>query len=322
MARSRRLKLKDRPAVYHCICRVVARDRLLDERARTVLQRQIWQVADFCGVEVLCHCLMSNHFHLLVRVPVRQPITDEELARRWAVLYGKNRREEAGQLEYFMSNHPAAAPEKERLRRRMGDLSQYLKELKQRFTIWFNKKNSRLGTVWTERFKSILIDENPHVWQVLAAYITLNPVRAGLVREAQNYRWCSYAEAVRGRQKARHGLMACMKQDDWRKTASSFRLFLEERGAIRRVGKAPPRPVLDNRSAPPTEEISTSGFLGQRIGDFSTGASLGTASFISDIIGTMSGGWRLKRPPHCHALDRDGWPGLTSARSRPGLGGR
>ena len=36
-------------AVYHCITRVVNGERLLDEPAREVLRKQLWQVADFCG---------------------------------------------------------------------------------------------------------------------------------------------------------------------------------------------------------------------------------------------------------------------------------
>ncbi|OQB96131.1 MAG: hypothetical protein BWX86_00931 [Verrucomicrobia bacterium ADurb.Bin122] len=37
-------------AVYHCITRVVNGERLLDEPARDVLRKQLWQVAAFCGV--------------------------------------------------------------------------------------------------------------------------------------------------------------------------------------------------------------------------------------------------------------------------------
>ncbi|MEZ5431159.1 MAG: hypothetical protein R3F31_08270 [Verrucomicrobiales bacterium] len=40
----------------------------------------------------------------------------------------------------------------------------------------------------------------------MAAYIDLNPVRAGMVDDPKDYRWCGYAEAVAGGRRARRGL--------------------------------------------------------------------------------------------------------------------
>ena len=41
----------------------------------------------------------------------------------------------------------------------MHDLSEFMKTLKQRFSIWYNRNHDkRLGTLWTERFKSVLVE--------------------------------------------------------------------------------------------------------------------------------------------------------------------
>ena len=69
--------------------RTVNGERLFDDRAKEVLRKVLWQVADFCGVEVLTYCIMSNHFHVLVRVPVLDELSDAELMRRYKVLYPK-----------------------------------------------------------------------------------------------------------------------------------------------------------------------------------------------------------------------------------------
>ncbi len=45
---------------------------LLDDLAKETLRKQLWQVADYCGVQVLTYALMSNHFHVLLRVPKSQ----------------------------------------------------------------------------------------------------------------------------------------------------------------------------------------------------------------------------------------------------------
>lgn len=63
--------------------------------------------------------------------------------------------------------------------------------------------------MWEGRFKSVLV-ENGYAARVMSAYIDLNPVRAGMVTRPEDYKWCSYGEAMlpkatSGRKKAREG---------------------------------------------------------------------------------------------------------------------
>ncbi|MFO8027123.1 MAG: transposase, partial [Opitutales bacterium] len=85
----RRTKVSGADAVYHCMTRVVNGERLFGDGEKEVLRRMIHQVADFSGVEVLTYCVMSNHFHVLLRVPAGQEVDDAELLRRYSVLYPK-----------------------------------------------------------------------------------------------------------------------------------------------------------------------------------------------------------------------------------------
>ncbi|MGA3008215.1 MAG: hypothetical protein ABSE59_10020, partial [Opitutaceae bacterium] len=39
-------------------------------------RRQLWTIADYCGVEVLTWTILANHFHVLTRVPQTQPVSD------------------------------------------------------------------------------------------------------------------------------------------------------------------------------------------------------------------------------------------------------
>ena len=75
----------------------------------------------------------------------------------------------------------------------------FVKELKERFSRWFNKKHARRGTLWMERFRSVIV-EGGECLRTVAAYIDLNPMRAGLVAEPEEYRWCGYTEALGGSQ--------------------------------------------------------------------------------------------------------------------------
>ena len=99
----------------------------------------------------------------------------------------------------------------ERYEHRRGDLSVFLKELKQRVSIFINRRLGRAGTLWEGRFKSVLVEGGEAALETVAAYIDLNPVRAGLVDRPEEYRWSGYGEAMgagRGARKAREGLGA------------------------------------------------------------------------------------------------------------------
>jgi REP element-mobilizing transposase RayT len=89
--RTARIKVaaRDGAAVYHCISRTTGGERWFDETAREVLRKQMWQVAEFCGVQVLTYALLSNHFHMLVLVPKQTAVGDTELLRRYKVLHPK-----------------------------------------------------------------------------------------------------------------------------------------------------------------------------------------------------------------------------------------
>jgi putative transposase len=76
-----------------------------------------------------------------------------------------------------------------RFERMMGKISWFMRLLKQRFAIWYNRTYGREGTLWSERFKSVLVE---------AAYIDLNPIRAGIAKDPRKYRWCTIGAAMGG----------------------------------------------------------------------------------------------------------------------------
>ena len=195
------MKLNGVSACYHAMSRIVGGQRLLGDREKEVFRKMLWPVADFSGVDILTYCVMSNHFHVLVRVPEPQQVPDAELLRRFRVLYPKPTKYqtvEFARLEKALreGNEDAVAI-RERLLVRMHDLSAFMKTLNQRFSIWYNRNHGdRRGTLWMDRFKSVLVEGAGNPLQTMAAYIDLNPVRAGLVQDPKDYRFCGYAEAV------------------------------------------------------------------------------------------------------------------------------
>lgn len=74
-------------------------------------------------------------------------------------------------------------------------LSEYVKEIKQGFTRYYNKLNNRIGFFWGQRFKSTILENNTALLNCLA-YIDLNPVRAAIVNQPEDYLWCTLGYLV------------------------------------------------------------------------------------------------------------------------------
>jgi REP element-mobilizing transposase RayT len=289
--------LRGKPAIYHCVSRVVNRDFVLGDDEREQFVRYMRDYERFCGLRVLAFCVMSNHFHILLEVPAAPEErgadwSDERLLDHLSGLYSKQQMGALRwELEHYrkQKNTEAAEAFRERYFRRMWDLSQFMKTLKQRFTRWFNKHHGRKGTLWEERFKSVLVEDG-HAARTMAAYIDLNPVRAGMVDDPKDYRWCSYAEAMAGKTRSREGLQRVMYEADaaelaeeiaveelisWRKAAYHYRQILYM--AVNRDD-----PNLDPEDAPQLTETDA---LLCRMRELIDGVALGTGPFIENIFG-------------------------------------
>lgn len=64
------------------------------------------------------------------------------------------------------------------------------KSNKSGFSRYYNKRHKRKGFFWNDRFKSVIVEDGDTLINCLA-YIDLNPVRAGIVEQLAEYRWCS-----------------------------------------------------------------------------------------------------------------------------------
>ena len=306
-------------AVYHCMTRTVNGERLLDDSAKEVLRRQLWQVAEYCGVQIVTFAIMSNHFHVLVRVPQWSRPSDAELLRRYEVLYPKPTRYQVARLEAIRGQLKTDGPEAVAWRNRqlalMGDLSPFMKLVKQRFSIWYNRSHQRYGTLWAERFKSVLVEGKAGVMKTMAAYIDLNPVRAGLVEDPKDYRFCGYGEAVAGHAGARAGLALLVEGKSWRVVQESYRRTLFGIGAGARrdaqvISAEAFQAVMKNKGRLPLATV-----LRCRVRYFSDGAVLGTRAFVEAQLGDYRRRFgRRKQTPPCALPEVTDWGGLTTLR--------
>lgn len=72
-----------------------------------------------------------------------------------------------------------------------GNLSQIMKHINSSYTTYYNVKRKRAGHLLQGRYKAIIVDADEYATE-LSRYIHLNPVRAGIVENPEEYRWTSY----------------------------------------------------------------------------------------------------------------------------------
>jgi REP element-mobilizing transposase RayT len=288
----------------------------------------------FCGVRVVTFCILSNHFHLLVEVP-RRPDPDQlpddselvDLVRRADCTY------DAGALERNLArfrkegNSVAAEQLRERFFSRMWDVSWFLRLLKQRFSQWINNSTNRTGYLWEGRFRSVLVEGPGPALATIAAYIDLNPVRAGMVEDPKDYRWCGYAQAVAGGRLAREGLGVAVKarlngrEVGDQEAMAEYRAFLFESGREREAGRNGEK----GRRGFSQEEIQTvlaakgKLELGEallcKVRYFTAGMIFGSRAFVNKVFASHRELFGQKRKSGARKMRGINAPGLYVARA-------
>ena len=179
MPRMPRLLVKGEPAIYHVMSRTALDGFVLQDMEKEYLLYLIKHLSTVYFSEILGFCIMDNHFHLVIRMLPGDQFSDREIAKRYQRYYTKkykNHTIHPGQIPFY--------------RRKWSCLSCLLKEIKQRFSCYYNKLHNRIGYFWGDRFKGVLVEEG-HTLINCLAYVELNPVRAALVNKPEEYRWCS-----------------------------------------------------------------------------------------------------------------------------------
>ena len=78
-------------------------------------------------------------------------------------------------------------------------ISVVMKRLGVRYVGWFNRKYGRVGHLYQNRFASLPVEDDAYLITLLR-YVWNNPVQAGLVTRAEDYRWSSRSRLHRDRQ--------------------------------------------------------------------------------------------------------------------------
>ena len=175
---------------HHVVTRCVRRAWICDVdplTGRDYSHRKGWieeRMLSLCeafAVEVYGYAVMSNHYHIALKVQPKEALAlpEEEVARRWLIAYPPSSTAlKESKVEAILED-----PERlEVLRERLGDLSWYMKCLNHHIARRANLEDDCTGKFWESRFHSSRPMKSLDALYACMAYIDLNPLSAGVTR--------------------------------------------------------------------------------------------------------------------------------------------
>jgi hypothetical protein len=185
---------------------------------------------------------------------------------------------------------------------RCRDVSWFMRHVQQLFTMWYNRTRPirRRGSLWADRFKHTILEDGVAVWSCWK-YIENNPVRACMVENAVNYRFCSYGAWS---QSGRHPFESDFSEAMLPLLKGLF--GLDSLDAIRKaIGSAMNE---DEPAGPEQQGFSLS--AKRRVRFWSDGLVIGSELFIRDVMSRRYAGKDMKR----HRMSRTGDHRLSAWR--------
>ncbi len=274
MARTSRMVVSEEKAAYHVMSRTALDGLPFGAVEKDEFVRIIKRVSKIYFSDVLGFAVMDNHFHILVMMHPGEAYSDEDIKARFAALYGEDAPFPVGRISYF--------------RAKWSSLSEFVREIKQTFSRYYNRRKKRRGTLWGERFKSVIVERGETLVNCLA-YIDLNAVRAGIVEKPDHYRWCALGYHAQTGNK--DGFLSTdfgfqdMEGVDEKERFRRYRRFVYEAGAISKSGgknrKTIESGIVSKERAKDFKETRIDRFR-NRTRYFTDSGIIGTKSFVSE----------------------------------------
>ena len=276
MPRTSRMIIPDEKAVYHVISRTALPDLPFGDVEKEQFVKILKRLSKVYFTEIIGYCMMSNHFHLLVRMHPGKDYSDTDIKERYKRYYGDDK------------SFPMTEEGVQHFRKKWEKLSDFVQEIKQSFSRYYNRMHNRRGTLWAERFKSVIVQNGESLLNCLA-YIDLNPVRAGIVQRPESYRWCSIGHHAQTENKdgflsTDFGLVEfgnCDEQERFRR----YRRYVYEEGASKRSDDKSKQVISQktlNKERDNDFEISKTSMFLNKSRYFTDSGVIGSKEFVSE----------------------------------------
>ena len=197
----------DTTPYYHCTSRCVRRAFLCGEdhfsgqsyehRREWVVERLAYLTRSF-SIEVASYAVMSNHYHLVLRVDVdkAKDWSEANIIRRWKRIYNI-----PVVVQQYLNNPLAEGIAEvakdiiEKWRRRLSNISWLMRCLNEYLAHKANKEDDCKGRFWEGRFKSQPLLDEAAVLTAMS-YVDLNPIRAKMAKNLKQSDYTSVQQRI------------------------------------------------------------------------------------------------------------------------------
>ena len=168
----------------------------------------------------------SGIYHIMLRGINRQDIFNDEEDNLKFIETLKKYKDICGYQIYgycLMSNHIHLL-----LKEGAETISQIMKRIGASYVYWYNMKYERYGPLFQDRYKSEKVEDDKYFLAALR-YIHQNPIKAGMVKKLENYKWSSYGEYISQRDILTEvEYVLNILNSDRNKAIKTFKKYMEE----------------------------------------------------------------------------------------------
>lgn len=300
VARNQQICVDETP-YYHIVSRCVRRAFLCGEdkiTGKSFEHRRKWLidrirfVTSVFDIDMCSYAIMSNHFHIVLRVGDTSEWPANRVLMAWQSLYALpvlcdrylkgeiNTEAELKRVNEYVAEY----------RERLMSVSWYMKAINEFVARMANAEDKCTGHFWESRFKSqALLDERALL--TCMAYVDLNPIRAGMAKALKDSEFTSIQERIENN----HTWLSSFGKtdDDLPFYLSSYIDLVDETGRILRDDK---RGFISHKTAKPINEIGIDpdNWLDELKGFKSIGFSaVGTTKQLKEFSAKTKRKWAL-----------------------------
>jgi len=300
-------------AVYYLVTNRIAGGRMLfKDVEKYKLKELLFAGCAKLSYQVIDYVFMDNHFHLLIKIPPTSSMDDVELLNRYR-LHKQN-----DEITFINS------AQKDDFRDQIHDISFIIGNFEQRFDQWFNKEKNSWGRLFGQRFDSEMIEVSPQSDSLLRvmAYISLNPVRAGIVTDPKDFFFCGYADRLAGGSVGEsdqdffdlfcHGIEAEFEKDKQKHFREVFRAYML---GLRRYKNADSQTLVEFfREVNLSEELAWDDLFIHKCRFFTKCLVIGSEAFVREKLAKFSHKMKWKRIHEPYTEDE--WNNIYSLKPR------
>lgn len=176
---------------YHIYNRGNNKEKIFIDDADYAKFLELYETFMNSVANTISYCLIGNHFHILLQIKNSNEIgylipefaKSDNLKLKWSTTE--------------ISHRPTTSNEEEDMSasRKQPNPSEQFKHFFSTYTKYFNKKHNRSGSILEKKFERIQVEDYEYL-QELVLYINNNPVKHGITKDPQSYKWSSLNEVI------------------------------------------------------------------------------------------------------------------------------